>query len=254
MSFDLNCDLGEGEPFQKTAALMRHVTSASIACGGHAGDGASISRCLELAKQFGVHAGAHPGIKAGFGRGAGTITVADFEKLLCEQSARFEQLARDQGVPFHHVKLHGTLYHLVEEQRELRTCYVEFMRRRYPGVVLFGRAGGALAREARTSGIEIWEEAFLDRAYQPDGSMVPRTEANALLADLNLVRSRLELLFENGIIEAADKSHLKMSAQTLCVHSDSPNAIEIAKLAAAMLDLKPVSQYPCREQIPKRAP
>src|SRR5688500_18309234 len=116
MRFDLNCDLGEGEPRARTEALMRVITSANVACGGHAGDLASMERCVALAKKFKVRLGAHPGTadRAGFGRGELKITPAELELLLLQQVGTLERIARAHGVKLHHIKLHGALYHATE--------------------------------------------------------------------------------------------------------------------------------------------
>ena len=131
MKLDLNSDLGEGEPIARTRALMRWITSANVACGGHAGDAKSMQRCVRLAKQCGVRLGAHPGpwSRGDFGRSAIQITPEEFELLLLQQVGALERVARANGARLHHIKLHGALYHASEAQTEIGECYVKSVAR-----------------------------------------------------------------------------------------------------------------------------
>jgi UPF0271 protein len=237
MRFDLNCDLGEGEPLEKTEALMRSISSANIACGGHAGDEKSMRDCLLLAREFGVHAGAHPGIPdcANFGRSDSALSTAELESFLEQQITTLQAAAADVGMDLHHVKLHGALYHLTEANASLRKVYLETMKTRWPNLIIFALAGGALVKEAIEFGLEAWPEAFLDRGYLPDGSLVPRADPRALVTEPEEIEPRIKLLLDTGEIIASDGTRLALSPKTLCVHSDSPRSIEIAALARRRL-------------------
>jgi 5-oxoprolinase (ATP-hydrolysing) subunit A len=234
MNLDLNCDLGEGEPLSRTRALMRRVTSANIVCGGHAGDLSSMRVCLGLAKELEVRAGAHPGWpnRPDFGRGPVAVRPDELELLLLQQVGSLERLARAQGVRLHHVKLHGTLYHATEQNPALRRRYVECVSRWWPGLKIYALAGGTVARLAGRRGLTVWEEGFLDRAYQPDGTLRPRTSPGALLNDLRAVRARLLLYRRRGEIETVSGGRIRLHARTWCLHSDTPLAPALAREAA----------------------
>jgi UPF0271 protein len=237
MKLDLNCDLGEGEPLARTRALMRCITSANIACGGHAGDVRSITAGIRLAKRFGVNIGAHPGPpgRSDFGRGPLEVPGGELELWLLQQVSVVERLAGEAGARLHHIKLHGALYHAVESNDGLARRYLAAARRWWPRAVLFVRAGGTVARFARRAGARVWEEVFADRACLDDGSLVPRRRPGALLTGLAEVSRRLELLRARGEIETISGRRLPVRARTVCVHSDTPGAVKIAQVASAIL-------------------
>src|SRR5688572_12623136 len=194
MNFDLNCDLGEGEPRAHTEALTRDITSANIARGGHAGTIETMERCVQLAKNYKVRSGAHPGPadRSGFGRPDVEITPSELELLLVQQVGTLERIAEAHSVKLHHIKLHGGLYHATERDEQLAKAYLNVVRRWWPRLVVYALAGGTVARAAK--GIEVWEEAFLDRNYLDDGRLVPRSDSNALLKTRDEVRNRIEHL------------------------------------------------------------
>ena len=231
MKLDLNCDLGEGEPLARTRALMRWITSANVACGGHAGDMRSMRACVQLARARGVRIGAHPGpwSKGDFGRGRLQLTPDDFELLLLQQVGALERIAADEGGRLHHIKLHGALYHASEADSALRRRYVDAIRRRWPRCIIYAKAGGAVAKLARQSGLKIWEEAFADRAYRADGSLVPRGEPGAVLGDAEEVLRRVRLLRSRGEMISESITLLRLRPQTICLHSDTPSAAELAR-------------------------
>lgn len=232
---DLNCDLGEGEPVRRTRALMGQVTSVNVACGGHAGDLASMERCLTWGRVLGVRVGAHPGIQGAFGRGEVTLTSAELEVLLVQQVGALDRLARAQRVRLQHVKLHGSLYHAVERDGKLAECYLRTVSRWFGGLRVYALAGGTLVALAKRRGVEVWEEAFLDRAYRDDGSLVPRSEAGAVLTDRAVLRKRLERLRQGRGLESQAGRELPLRPRTLCVHGDTPDAVVLARLAARTL-------------------
>lgn len=234
MHLDLNCDLGEGEPLEKTQALMRCITSANIACGGHAGNEQSIRACVQLALQNRVHIGAHPGLPGNFGRLEQEMDVPEFRLLLQNQVGMFLKILQEFGAKLHHLKLHGALYHLSERSRALRQTLFALIRDEFGACIIYGLAGGKLAAEGRAAGLEVWEEAFLDRNYHADGSLVPRTNPQALLSDPAQVRARFEQLLETGTIRTVEGNCLPVSPQTVCIHSDSPNALELAAMARSL--------------------
>jgi UPF0271 protein len=241
MNLDLNCDLGEGEPFTKTRSLMRWITSANIACGGHAGDVATMRACLRTARSLGVKVGAHPGAvtRDGFGRGRLQILPDELELLLFQQVGTLSQLAAQEGVRLHHIKLHGSLYHAVEGSRALAACYIRVTRQTWPRCILYGRAGGLVARMARRAKVQVWEEVFIDRAYHDDGTLVAREEPGALLLPEESLerarRLRQSRAKEIRVIESRTGGLLRLRARTLCLHADTPGAIQLAKALAQIL-------------------
>lgn len=229
--FDLNCDLGEGEPPARTAALLALVDSANLACGGHAGDDDTMRRGLELARRHGVRPGAHPGlpVREDFGRGpAGPLSPDQLESLLLEQVGRLARHAASLGVALHHVKLHGSLYHAVEADPSLARACLAVIAGNWPGLRVYGRAGGALECEARRTSpsVEVWPEGFLDRGYRADGGLVARGEPGAMIDSVDAVLNRLSDLRERGGCRSADGAWVSLRPKTLCLHGDGPHALE----------------------------
>jgi UPF0271 protein len=238
MKLDLNCDLGEGEPRALTRALMRCVTSANVACGGHAGDLETMATCVGLAKQLGVRLGAHPGpwSRGDFGRGPLKLAASELELLLLHQVGALEPLARKECVRLHHIKLHGALYHASESDETIARAYLATVLDWWPRCIVFARAGGIVARLATHFGVRVWEEAYLDRGYRDDGTLVPRDAPGAILDEERSVKQRLERLIVDGVIETVSKRPLKLVPKTLCLHSDTPKALQFARLARRALD------------------
>lgn len=232
MKIDLNCDLGENEPFEQTEWLVPLITSANIACGGHAGSTGTMRACIRLALQYGVKIGAHPGLPQGpgFGRERAEISASALTTLVLQQVSALQTMAGTLGAQLHHVKLHGALYHLMETNEPLRRAYLDLMQECWPTLLLYARAGGAFSSEAQKRGFFVWNEVFLDRQYLPSGELVPRHEPNALVTSKEELKERLELLRGNEI-KAADGSLVKVQWQTLSLHADSPQAVEFAAIA-----------------------
>jgi UPF0271 protein len=237
MKLDLNCDLGEGEPPARTRELMRHITSANVACGGHAGDVASMTRCVLLAKQCGVKLGAHPSLwsRGDFGRGEACLTPEEFELLLLQQVGTLDLIARARGVRLHHVKLHGALYHVTERNSVLRHAYLAALRSYWPGLRAYSLAGGAVFQDAKRARVEVWQETFADRAYRDDGKLVPRVEPGAILTDEGEVMQRVKAVVRSGTVKSISGRPIAIAAQTLCVHSDTPNAVRLVRAIASLL-------------------
>ena len=238
MKLDLNCDLGEGEPRSRTQSLMRWITSANVACGGHAGDASTMQACARLAKQFSVRLGAHPGLMSAFGRSADTTTPGQLELLLLQQVGALQRIATASGVKLHHVKLHGSLYHASDASEALARCYVRTVKQWWPGVVIYALAGGRVERLAKHSGVSCWAEAFADRGYRDDGSLVPRDQPSALLDDIEAVAARVCELCTHGKFRAISGQRLRIRARTICVHSDTPEAVRLVRGIAQMLKLR----------------
>lgn len=231
MKFDLNCDLGEGEPLAHTRALMQCITSANVACGGHAGDAGSMKACVQLAKEHGVHLGAHPGFndRANFGRVAQRITDDELELLLSQQIGALDKIAVDAGMPIHHIKLHGALYHAVENEAALANAYVKFVQRWSPSLIIYAQSGGLVVRQARNAKVRVWEEAFVDRGYQDNGLLVPRQSPGALVEDVTQAEQRVREHKSSQCVTSVNGQPVPLKADTWCLHADSPNALPMAR-------------------------
>jgi 5-oxoprolinase (ATP-hydrolysing) subunit A len=217
-SIDLNADVGEGFD---DAALMPLLSSANVAAGGHAGDDASIARTVALAKAHGVAIGAHPSYpdRANFGRGAMELSPEVLEVSLVEQ---IDRVLRAAG-SLRHVKPHGALYHRASQDSDVAHALLAAIRRVDARVVLVGQAGSRILDLAQAQGLSTWGEAFADRGYSPDGALLPRGTAGALVTDPS----------------AAAKQALELAGwpdvQTLCVHSDTPGAVAVAEAVRKQL-------------------
>ena len=237
---DLNCDLGEGESPRRTRALMAVVSSANIACGGHAGDEASMLRCLALCREFGVRAGAHPGFvdRENFGRRAVPISAKDLALLLLQQAGALAQIAAAEKVRPHHVKLHGALYHGVEADAELARCYAGTMAKYFPGWKIYASPFGHVAAAARRVGVPVWREIFADRAYLASGALAPRGEPGAVISSPTAACERWREVRQGQGVLTVDGTRLPIEGETFCVHGDSPGAARMARALSAALGLK----------------
>jgi 5-oxoprolinase (ATP-hydrolysing) subunit A len=233
---DINCDLGEGEPVEKTRRLLRWLTSANIACGGHAGNMRTMRSCLRLCIERGVNAGAHPGFvdRGAFGRKEMPISSSDLKSLIESQAGGLELLADEEKIPISHIKLHGALYHLVERDRRLSAVYAGFVKGRFPGMRIFAAPNGYVIPTAKRLGVEVWGEVFSDRAYTAGGGLVPRSQPGAVLQDIPEIRMRMEMFLSTGRLPLKNGETVKIAAQTVCVHADSPGALRIARLLAKL--------------------
>jgi UPF0271 protein len=219
MTMDLNCDMGELEDARLEAALMEYVTSANIACGGHAGDEAAMERTARLAIARGVRIGAHPGYpdRANFGRIAIPMPAAEIERTVRRQIERLDAVVRSLGGRIVHVKPHGALYNAAVRNTEVARAIAGGVAAWDPRVTLFGLAGSAMLDVWRQMGFQVAAEAFADRRYEPDGTLRSRQFADALITDpREAARQALRFAREG-------------KAQTICVHGDTPGAVDILK-------------------------
>lgn len=237
MKLDLNCDLGEGESLARTRVLMRWITSANVACGGHAGNLGTMQHCVRLAKEYGVRLGAHPGpwSRSDFGRGAVSMTPDELELLLLQQVGVLERIAHAGGVRLHHIKLHGSLYHASEDDESLGRRYAQSVARWWPKTKIYARAGGNVARWAASGKVKFWEEAFADRAYREDGTLLQRNEPGALITDPDEAIERVRELLKSGEFKTVSGAGLRLRPKTLCVHSDTPHSTAIARSLSQLI-------------------
>lgn len=228
---DLNCDLGEHEAITTTAALMECISSANIACGGHAGTRESMRQCIELAMRSGVHIGAHPGLAAEGGRGDRSPTAAELRQLLEDQVLPFREMVESHGGTLHHIKLHGTLYHATDQDPALAAAYLDWCAAHLSGTVIYCRSGAPTARRAKQKELPHFHECFLDRAYEADGSLRARQHSDAVFQQLPDLQERLQLWRDHGVLRAHSGELLPLACDTFCLHSDSPQAQDFARFA-----------------------
>jgi UPF0271 protein len=236
MRIDLNADLGESFgawPMGQDAQLMAIVTSANVACGGHAGDPATMRRTVRLARAHGVAVGAHPGFPdlLGFGRREIQMSPQDVEDLVLYQVSALAGIARAEGVRLQHVKAHGALYNMACRDEALAEAIAAAVAAFDPTLVLFGLPGSALLQAGLDAGLPVAAEAFADRAYLPDGSLAPRSQPGSVIHDVDTVVARAVTMVTESTAIATDGSRLAFDADTLCLHGDTPGA---AALAAAI--------------------
>jgi UPF0271 protein len=237
---DLNADVGESFgpwPMGADEALIPFVSSVNVACGAHAGDPATILRTVALAARHGVAVGAHPGYPdlAGFGRRDLDMSAADLRASLVVQVGAVVAGARVAGVAVRHVKPHGALYNRAARSPALATVVAEAIRDLDPSLALVGLAGSRTIDAGRAAGLAVLAEAFADRRYEPDGSLRSRTLADALLGPEEAAAQAVSIV-RDGSLSASDGSRLAVTADTLCVHGDSPGAVAIARAVRSALE------------------
>lgn len=235
-TIDLNADLGEGAPFD--AELLQIVSSANIACGGHAGDSESMAATVRSAIANGVAVGAHPGYadRDGFGRESGFMSGDALYESLTGQVTALADIAAELGARLSHVKPHGALYNDALRNRDLADIIARVIAEAPGEPAFMGMAGTELERSANQHGLDFIAEAFVDRAYEPDGTLVSRKEPGAVHEDLAVATTQAVRLAEDGETTARNGEIVKVRADTLCIHGDTPGAAEKARAVRDVLE------------------
>lgn len=233
-SVDLNADLGESFGTWQLGdddAMLELVTSANVACGFHAGDPATLRHTCEEAVKQSVRIGAQVGYpdRAGFGRRFIDVTPTDLVADIIYQIGALQALAKAAGSRVAYVKPHGALYNAIVSHRDQARAVAEAVRDVDPNLPVLGLAGSVFFEEAERLGLRTVSEAFADRAYRPDGQLVSRRERNAVLHDPADIADRVASMVQSGRVVAVDGSTIPVSVESICVHGDSPGAVEIAK-------------------------
>jgi UPF0271 protein len=241
MQIDLNSDLGESLGAWRMgddAAMLGIVSSANVACGFHAGDAAGILRTLREAAARGVVVGAHVAYHdlIGFGRRPMDVDSADLVADVIYQIGALQGLARAAGTTVRYVKPHGALYNTIAQNSAQARDVITAIRAVDPSLALVALAGSPLIAWARDAGLRVVAEAFADRAYTPSGALVSRREKGAVLHDAELIAQRMLRLVREGSIEAIDGSQVRVEADSICVHGDSPDAVAIARSVRERLE------------------
>lgn len=244
-ALDLNADVGEVDP-RVDEALIPLITSANVACGSHAGDPERMRRAVVLAGRHGVQVGAHPGYpdREHFGRVPMGLQPAAVVDLVRSQVAALDAIARAEGTLIRHVKPHGALYNQTERDAGLAAALVSAVAGYPRSLVLVGRAGSALERAAREAGLDFAPEAFADRRYRRDGSLLPRSQPGAVLASPDEVAAQVRRLCTESEVLADDGARVAVAFETLCLHSDTAGAPALARLVRRELQALGVTIRP----------
>lgn len=226
---DINCDMGEGAG--NDALLMPFITSASIACGYHAGDADTMQQTVALALQHGVSIGAHPSFpdREHFGRREMALDDATLYRIITEQVKLLQEIAQAAGTSLRHVKPHGALYNMSAKDAGLAALVAQAVKDTDPALVLFGLSGSHSIRAAQAAGLKTASEAFADRSYQEDGSLTPRSQPGALIETTGEVVQQVRQIINRQQVTTLSGKIIPLQADTICIHGDGPHAVDFAR-------------------------
>ena len=233
MRIDLNSDLGESYGPWKMGddeAILQVVTSANVACGGHASDPETMFRTLEIARDRGVVVGAHPGFadREGFGRRLIPMTPGEIERLVATQTGALMGAAALAGVKVRYIKAHGALANHCADDRAAASAIARAAKAFGPDMAVLAISGTELELAAREAGVPVYSEIFADRGYLSTGRLVPRSRPDAMIHDPQEAADRLVSYLETGLMPVVDGPAIKLDAHSICVHGDGPSAIAMA--------------------------
>lgn len=237
---DLNSDMGEGFGVWEMGddfALLDYVDSTNIACAWHAGDPERMKNLVAAAIKKNVLIGSHPSLPdlLGFGRREMAITPNDAYNYVLYQTGALQAFIQTQGGKLHHVKPHGALYNQAAKDLKLARAIAQAIKDLGNGVILYGLASSCVVQAAQELNVPIWQEVFADRRYTPEGYLVPRNHANALIEDESEAVAQALRMANEGEVIALDGSVVKVQADTLCIHGDGASALDFAKKIRSLL-------------------
>ncbi len=251
-SIDLNSDIGESFgrwSLGQDAEVMRSATSVNVACGYHAGDPGVMRDTVRMAKAAGAAIGAHPGLPdlVGFGRRNMSATPREVEDFVLYQIGALAGIAAAEGARLQHVKPHGALYNMAVKDRSLADAIAKAIASFDPALILFALPDTELLRAGEACGLRVAAEGFADRAYEPDGSLTPRSRPGAVIHEAEDVVRRAVRMARDGVVTAADGREVAMRVQTICTHGDTPGSHELIRrlregLEAAGLTVRAVGR------------
>ena len=245
-SVDLNADLGEGFGVWRLGdddAMLGIVTSANLACGFHAGNPVGLARTCRAAADRGVRIGAQVGYfdLAGFGRRRIDVEPEELRADVIYQIGALQAMARAAGTTLGYVKPHGALYNTIAVEQEQARAVAAAVHAVDPGLPVLGLAGSAFFAEAKRLGLRTVAEVFADRAYLPDGQLVPRHHEGAVLREPEEIADRVAVMVRTGQVSAIDGSMIDVDAESICVHGDSPGAVQIATAVRRRLEAEGIT-------------
>jgi UPF0271 protein len=233
---DFNCDLGEG--CGSDADIVPFISSASVACGAHAGDEATMRETIRLCRDHRVAIGAHPSFddREHFGRRELTLDRDEIARLVQSQLARLATVAAQEGVRLAHVKPHGALYNLAARDPNTAAAIASAVAAFDASLILYGLSGSQLTAAGETAGLRVAHEVFAERAYEADGSLAPRGTPGAVIDALDASLAQVRTLMREGMVIARDGSRVALRADTLCLHGDRIDAAGFARALREALD------------------
>jgi UPF0271 protein len=219
------------------AEVMPHITSANIACGAHAGDPGVMRGTVRLARAAGVAVGAHPGFAdlQGFGRREIQVDPSELEDSLIAQIGALAAIARAEGAALQHVKAHGALYNMAARDRRLADAIARAVAALDRALIMFGLPNSPMIEAGAAAGLPVAAEGFADRAYEPDGSLTPRSRPGAVIHDPEAVVARGVRMATEGVVLTPDGREVRLSVDTICVHGDTPGAADLTRRIRAAL-------------------
>lgn len=240
IQIDLNSDLGEGfGPWSMgdDAAMLSVVSSANIACGGHASDPETMFQTLKLATARGVIIGAHPGYNdpMGFGRRVIPMAPAEIGRMIAAQIGALQGVAALAGARVAYVKPHGALANLAAADRAVSEAIIAAVQAISPGLAILAISGTVLEQVARAAAVPVFSEIFADRAYLANGQLVPRSHPGAVIHDAEAAAARLLAFLDTGLMPVLNGNPIPLAAQSICVHGDNPSAVQMAQLIRTRL-------------------
>lgn len=243
---DLNADIGESFGRYELPGedeLLSLITSANVACGFHAGDPMVMQRTVSAAAGRGVTVGAHPGYRdlIGFGRRELAATPAEIAADVVYQVGALDAFCRTAGTRVCYVKLHGALYHRAADDKDVAKAVAFALRQLDQELVVLGPEGSAMLQAANATGLDVAREAFVDRAYQPDGRLVPRNLPGAVLDDAESIAERALRMVQDRYVVAIDGTRCIVRADSLCVHGDGPKAVAVVRAVRQRFDQEGIS-------------
>lgn len=251
---DLNCDLGESFGNYKIGLddeVIKHISSANVACGFHASDPLVMQKTVALAKENGVCIGAHPGFPdlVGFGRRNMSVSPSEAKALVQYQIGALDAFCKAAGVKLCHVKPHGALYNMAGKDEILAQAVCEGIFEYDSNLILLGLSGSKMIEAGKKIGLRTANEVFADRAYEDDGSLVARSKPGALITDENLAVSRVVEMVKNGRVTSITGNEIEIKADSICLHGDGVKAVEFAKRIKEELLKNDVEIAPLRELV-----
>ncbi len=234
-SIDLNADLGEASGSGTKGdddAMLSLVSSANVACGGHAGDPETMFRALSIAAERGVVVGAHPGYadREGFGRRVIPMSHAEVGRMIAAQIGALQAVARLVPIEVRYVKIHGALSNLAARDADVAAAVVDAVQRVSGELAILAISGTEIERVARAAGAPVFSEVFADRGYQPNGQLVPRDRLGAMIHDPREATDRLLGFLETGLMPVVGGEPIELAAHSICVHGDSEEAVAMARM------------------------
>lgn len=228
-TIDINCDMGEG--IGNDELILPFISSASIACGFHAGDEETMKKTVELCIKNKVAIGAHPSYldRTNFGRTDILLPPVEVYDLVVKQIRLLDEIARSAGAELKHVKPHGALYNMAARGAQLAAIISLAVKDVNEKLVLVGLSGSHLIKEGKNIGLKTASEVFADRTYKDDGSLTPRHKPGALIEDVNIAVAQVLQMANEGAVTSISGKKIPIVAQTVCIHGDGPHAIEFAK-------------------------